>query len=1286
MDKKRAIIALLACASLFSQSVALPLAGAEEAAGSPPAQTQTLPQDGKQSADENLKIENRVLLGYRDGYTLPENATLVVPPEVDTIADGAFMNQKNLSAVSFDKNATVSVIGKNAFAGTSITSFCAPDTLTTIGEGAFEQNVKLAAVDFSAAQGLKTIGRRAFAGTALVQVSIPRGASLGDEAFSGCSSLISVRVAADYTGTVGKDVFKNVASSAKIYVLSEAVKAKFAGKGINNANIVVEECVVRVSRDSWSIGAYASFDEAVAAIDALSPVIGELKIEIVKDVTIGQSGKLPSKASVITGAGGKLKIAADIELRADLAFKNITIDDAAGSSIYAGGHELLMAGGVVTSGKMSLYGGKKSGACESSEIMVMSGNYANITSGGNSGAAVTGNAVLHLSDNVKVSGKAFGGKAHTGGVSTVIFSGYDEISGLPVACEGFGQLTLQDTNVALDSVPFDAVSLTGSRLKLKNSAELADIYADGASAIMLAQGKRLTITNAAYPEENQKIRLEVDGTIADGDVLIVSAQPGVTANLFEVAGIPQGMHFTKVGDNCTVLSAAPVETENASVTAAGITFGESLASSALTLAGAFQYEGQDVAGTLAWKNPELAPEAGTFEAEWIFTPEQNWLESVSGTAQVAVARRQVTVTPNAGQFKMFGQDDPANYSYTADGLLDGMALQGSLTREEGEFAGLYKILQGGLTNEANPNFEINFTVDTVFEIKKAELKLETVVTPTAQNPGGSVDVAVKLTNPYKPEWIDGLPGKDEVTVTPEDGGTVTAEADADGYYRFAYALPTEIEDGIYLDLNINIPETAHYSAAAAQARVLATTRRITSLQFSADSETLVYGSQPEISAEISALDGGTQDELSGTVSVYLGADSQGEKLAEVSAADSGKIILDQKRLSAGVHEVYLEYSGDGAFAPSHAAGTITIAKKDLTVKPESIWMRRGGQLPAEEDIAILYDGFIEGENEATPGVLEIKDAFRAVLPDDVDTGRQGSYIISLVGEADSENYNIIKENSVLTIASSGSTGTTATRYLIRASCTAGGTISPKGLYQLVLGASKTYKITPDKGYEIEDVIVNGKSVGAVSSYTYKAYSNGTIVAKFRDKSEPAVEKFTDIRTHWAREDIEYVVEHGYFNGVSSSRFAPDDKITRAMVVTVLGRLDDCETDSVSAFDDVSRSAYYSPYVAWAEKYGIVNGVGDNLFDPDRAISRQEMAVIFGRYLDYCDEELPSSNAAVSSFRDKRKIAYWAENDVDLMRRAGIINGRDDNTFDPEGTATRAEFAAILRRLIEKLDW
>ena len=81
-----------------------------------------------------------------------------------------------------------------------------------------------------------------------------------------------------------------------------------------------------------------------------------------------------------------------------------------------------------------------------------------------------------------------------------------------------------------------------------------------------------------------------------------------------------------------------------------------------------------------------------------------------------------------------------------------------------------------------------------------------------------------------------------------------------------------------------------------------------------------------------------------------------------------------------------------------------------------------------------------------------------------------------------------------------------------------------------------------------------------------------------------------------------------------------------------------------------------------------------------------MAVIFSRYLNYCDAELEFNDADTSPFRDKHNIADWAENDVDVMRRAGIIKGREDNRFDPEGTATRAEFAAILRRLLDNLGW
>lgn len=1289
MKKRKIATVLFVSSSLLLQSVVLPAAvGAQKPDAVASAGAELLSVEGK--TEEILKIENRVLLGFADGYEVPQNAEIVIPAEVDRIADNAFLNQDKLTKITFDPESEVTEIGSKAFSGTSIASVAFPDTLKTIGDGAFLNAAKLSVVDFSQAAQLQQIGAQAFSGTAVVQILLPAKAKIGEEAFSNCSSLLTIRVPSDFSGTLGKDVFKNVSKDAKIYVLNAQDKTKFADKGITAENIILEEKSVVVSRNNQAVGSYASFEEAVAAVDALPPSVGEFEFLILKDVTIGQNGKLPGKSAVIEGAGGKLRLDTDLELREDLVIKKITIDDSAGKSIYAGGYELILANGVETSGKMSLYGGKKSGECASANLTVISGTYANITSGGTAGAEVKGNAVLSLSDFVKVTGKAYGGKDYTGNVSTVIFAGYGDLETLPVSCEGFDQLTLEGSNVALRDFPFDSLSLIGSDITFLENVEMNDLFADANSSIILAEGKKLSILGGAHPEQNHSIALTVDGTVLEEYVLITSAQESVTANLFMLTNLPQGMHLIKVGNDIKVLSAAPVDSSGVTVSATGITYGDMLAQSQLLQQGNFLYEGQEVKGTLCWKEPESKPEAGTQTAQWEFIPETSWLASVSGTVSVNVAKRNVTITPNAGQFKIFGQADPQEISYSAEGLLEGMVLEGALAREEGEFAGLYQILQGGLTNEANPNFEITFAQETVtFEIKKAELLLDTEIVPTAQKPGESVTVYVSASNPYQAGLTDGLPAGEQITLTAENAEPVAATLSPEGKYTFSYTIPADTPDGTDLALDIHAAESDNYTAAAEQISVLATTKHLVSLTSRALQDSFVYGTAPEISVTLTKMDDSVQEEPSGTICIYLGSNSQGEKLAEVPVADAGEIVLDQKRLDAGQHSIYVEYSGDEEFAPTYAKITLSIAKKDLTVKPEDITIKKGGQIPTVDGgIQILYDGFVEGEDETTPGVLTVEKEFRAELPKEIDVNTVGTYPITLVGEATADNYNIIKENGVLTIQKTSLPNSYVTRYLIRASCTAGGSISPKGLYQLVSGASLTYRITPDDGYEIEDVVVNGKSVGAVSSYTYRAYQNGTIVAKFRDKSlpKPQEHQFTDIEGHWAQDDIEYVVERGYFNGVSSTRFEPDSRITRAMVVAVIGRLDECETDGVSAFDDVPENAYYSPYVAWAEENGIVNGRGDNRFDPDASITRQEMAVIFSRYLNYCDAELEFNDADASPFRDKHNIADWAENDVDVMRRAGIIKGREDNRFDPEGTATRAEFAAILRRLLDNLGW
>lgn len=177
--------------------------------------------------------------------------------------------------------------------------------------------------------------------------------------------------------------------------------------------------------------------------------------------------------------------------------------------------------------------------------------------------------------------------------------------------------------------------------------------------------------------------------------------------------------------------------------------------------------------------------------------------------------------------------------------------------------------------------------------------------------------------------------------------------------------------------------------------------------------------------------------------------------------------------------------------------------------------------------------------------------------------------------------------------------------------------------------------------------------------------------------------FTDITNHWARENIEFVVSRGLFSGTSATTFSPNKAMTRGMFVTALGRLAQADITSYnqSSFTDVAAGSYYLGYVEWASKNGIVNGVGDNKFAPDQAISREQMAVIMANYARAIGFNLPKAHAE-NTFADNVSINSYAESAVKQIQMAGIISGKDSNKFDPQGIATRAEVSAVLKRFVE----
>ena len=178
-------------------------------------------------------------------------------------------------------------------------------------------------------------------------------------------------------------------------------------------------------------------------------------------------------------------------------------------------------------------------------------------------------------------------------------------------------------------------------------------------------------------------------------------------------------------------------------------------------------------------------------------------------------------------------------------------------------------------------------------------------------------------------------------------------------------------------------------------------------------------------------------------------------------------------------------------------------------------------------------------------------------------------------------------------------------------------------------------------------------------------------------------KFSDIGSHWAKESIDYVIGRGLFGGNAEGKFKPDTAITRGDFVTALGRLSGVDTKAYtkSSFTDVKAGSYYLPYIEWAYSKGIIQGIGNSQFAPERAITRQEIAVILQNYAKATGYTLPVTRTA-TTYADASGIGSAYKTAVTAMQQAGIMMGETNNKFNPTGNTTRAEASAMLHRYIK----
>ena len=154
-------------------------------------------------------------------------------------------------------------------------------------------------------------------------------------------------------------------------------------------------------------------------------------------------------------------------------------------------------------------------------------------------------------------------------------------------------------------------------------------------------------------------------------------------------------------------------------------------------------------------------------------------------------------------------------------------------------------------------------------------------------------------------------------------------------------------------------------------------------------------------------------------------------------------------------------------------------------------------------------------------------------------------------------------------------------------------------------------------------------------------------------------------------------------GVSDVSFAPNSTSTRAMAVTILYRLENEPTVSGNnAFTDVASDTWYTDAVIWAAENGIMSGYGNGIFGTNDNITREQLATILFNYAKFKGYDTTVSGS-ISSFADAQNVSPWAQEAVVWAVENGIMSGKGNGILDPNGTATRAEFASMLRRFIEQ---
>ena len=717
------------------------------------------------------------------------------------------------------------------------------------------------------------------------------------------------------------------------------------------------------------------------------------------------------------------------------------------------------------------------------------------------------------------------------------------------------------------------------------------------------------------------------------------------------------------------------------ITASEITYGNELSMSTIMGKMKDSTTGDAVNGTFAWTDGTITPNAGDYEAEWTFTPAAGYEKyaTATGTVTVKVKPAKLIVSVKASSMYYTGKEqiasiiasgqsvDSTPVTFTYSDKVDGNYTSGVPTfTDAGTYTAYYKAeaanhepATGTFTVTIDPlpisllsvssisktydgSADVTLTADklTFFSktAKATNIKLpDTALTFsdaqfTSKQEDGSYLPSPEVGNGKALSFTMTLTSKNYVFEGESEGTTevsdVFATDDANRFTITKAAAPTNIQSGT-LTITNGLHKTYSFDLSTLLPKLTAPCdygtitydKKVDTNLGVGSFITLVNGKTGELTLE--ANRSGTDEGQFGTITVTISTSNYQDIILTIN-------VIAKNRITP--------------------TGTPTLSKN-----------------------AITYGDALN--TIALSGKLEWVDDKGEPLPDDTTVKANTTYKWRFT--PDDDNYTTLTGEVELYHKSSSGGGWYDSYYTIKATAGAGGSISPSGSVSVREGRDQTFTITPDKSYAVSNVKIDGKSIGAVKSYTFEnVRRTHTIEVIFmKANGNPQTGVFVDVATGSYYEDaVDWAVGNGITQGTDDTHFSPDGICTRAQAVTFLWRAagSPAPRSRTVPFTDVPAGSYYYDAVLWAVENGITKGTSDTTFSPNMTCTRAQIVAFLWR-----SEKSPAAGTA-NPFADVKSAAYYADAVLWAVKE-NITRGTTNTTFSPNADCTRAQIVTFLWR-------